>query len=125
MGKTVEIEKELDIIIQMKWKELIDVIKSTSVDIVSFKFEVKLEENIIRELGINADIRFLVNATPNGGEIEYLYKGCEIDPIHHYIRPDDYNEVSIIQMLLECINQDTYKPNIMHLERGETEMFTE
>ena len=48
-------------------------------------------------------------------------QSAEIEPNCQYIRSDKYNEVTTLQIIHEACKQETYKPNIKHLENGENE----
>ena len=107
--------KELDIIIKRDYTEKFfaiikdDAINSTTLNIFNddikklFK-DYNLGEHISIKLGV-----------PDC-QVSYYYKGCKMEPICYWLRPDNYREVSIIEMLLECIKQDTHRPDIKHLE---------
>jgi len=114
-----EFFKELDILVQNKYKELINLVVDSG--ITSFNYIVELDNNNISKFNLNKDIEFEVSATPGEGKINYLYKRIKIEPKNYWSRPIPYYEVSTLQLLQECIKQDTYNPDIKYLERGETE----
>ncbi|WP_304576603.1 hypothetical protein [Romboutsia ilealis] len=46
---------------------------------------------------------------------EYTYKGLVIDPVGYYVLDSEKRSVSHIEILEQCIIQDTHKPNIKAL----------
>lgn len=116
-----ELFKELDKVVQPAYTKIATALIEIDSRVISFKYEVELEESILKTFGLNKDIRFIVEVkSPRDAETNYYYKGVKLDPIHYHLRPDDYHEVSTLRMLQECIAQDTYRSDIMYLERGET-----
>ena len=113
-----EFFEELDKISQDKHKILLSLFNGVDIDVVSVKIIVKISDEPKKRFGLNDDISFLLKIGDTG-KMKYLYKGIEIEPIKYYIRPSDYHEVSTLTILQEAIKQDTYKPDIMFLERGE------
>lgn len=49
---------------------------------------------------------------------EYTYKGLTVDPIGHYVLSSENRDLSHIEILKQCIIQDTHKPNIKALQEG-------
>lgn len=109
--KTEEFIRQLDEVNQKKWAEIYKALKNVT-DICSIGFNIYPSEEFLSNFGLNADINFSVI----NGKVEYYYKGVKVDPICYYIRPDNYNEVSLLEILQECIAQDTYTPDIKKLE---------
>ena len=114
-----EFRKELDKVIQAAWVKLGNVIVDTGVGISRIDFHVNLDDETLLRFGLNNKISFIVNATPDVIKVEYYYNSTLIDPECLWMRPDNYQEVSDLTILKEAIKQDTYNPNIKHLERGE------
>ncbi len=111
--------KTLDTEVRKQWKKIISHL-TDDLHITGFEFEVILSDETLHDFGLNPDIRFLIKATPRGGETKYHYKGIPIDPQGYYILPDDYREAPTIEILLECIKQDSFKPDIKHLQHSKS-----
>ena len=115
-----EFVKELDIEVHKKYNSIFDIVADTGV--TSFTYLVQLKEEILSKYGLNKDIDFEVVVYPNEAKIKYLYKMVEMKPDNYWSRPTPYHEVTTLQMLQECIKQDTCTPDIKYLERGESEL---
>ena len=127
MTKTFEeLQKILDGMIAENYPKVIDLIKKSPVEIFRLYFEIKPDKKTQEEFGLNDDIQFIVDADTYRGEAQckYYYKREEMQPDCLYLRPKNYHPVSILQMLLECIRQDTAKPDIKFLEKGEKPKLT-
>jgi hypothetical protein len=111
--------EDLDILSKEQYKETAKIICECD-NIISFKFIVDISDDMKEKYSLNDDIEFVIDANPEVAQMEYHYKGMKMEPVCHYIRPENYHEVSELTMLHECIKQDTHKPNIIHLERGIT-----
>ena len=120
MDKNKEFTEELDKVVQSEWKEAAKLIKDSKLRIISFSYSVLLSDDILKKYSLTNNIEFIVDTTSDSGKIEYYYKGMKLEPVNYYLRPDDYHEVSTLSILQQCTIQDTYKPDIMFLERGET-----
>lgn len=114
-----EFIEELDKLIQLEYKEVYKLTQESKLKILSLSYEIFLSDDVLLKFELNKDIRFIITMNSSKGGTKYLYKNIELKPINYYIRPDDYHEVSTLEILQQCILQDTYKPDIMFLERGE------
>lgn len=112
-----EFFKELDIVIREELNKLIQLIEGTK--ITKFTFEITLSNDNLKKFKLSEDFIFLVDSTPTSCEVKYYYKNLPLEPINYYLRPDDYHEVSTLEMLQQCVLQDTHQPDIRFLERGE------
>ena len=110
---------EIDSIIDKQKSEIITAILSVSDKVSQIRFTADISENLLLKYDLNNDIAIHVNLTPEGGKVEYCYKGIPVEPECYYIRPDDYHKVSTLTILQECIKQDKHNPDIKYLERGE------
>jgi hypothetical protein len=120
--KDKEFLKELDLITQENYKKLFNALKDCPVKTYDLKFEVEITEEMKSKYGLDDNFRFFaVLGGYEGPKMEYDYKGIKLDPDCYWLRPDDYHEVSTLQILHECMKQDTYRPDIKFLERGEKE----
>jgi len=113
--QTEEFIAHLEEINQKKWAEIHKALKNVT-DIRSIVFSVYPSKELLTKFKLNEDIQFLVTAGNGEGEMEYYYKGVKIDPECYYIRPDNYSEVSLLEILHECIAQNTHSPDIKKLE---------
>ena len=120
MVKTnIELLKELDLVVDKDIKEIVNLQKMTDVKIISFKIQTKLDEKILVKYNLNDDIRFIIDVTPDSGIVSYYYKGLKLNPDCYYLRPDEYYSPTVLDILQECIRQDTHIPDIKFLERGD------
>ena len=62
----------------------------------------------------------MANYTTNGVNVKFYFKNIQLQPDCYYIRPDDYHEVTVLEILKQCIEQGTHTPDIKFLERGES-----
>ena len=70
-------------------------------------------------LGENHNISVYINFSLNeyeGVKFEYSYKNIQIDPIIHYVRPNNSRFLTQLEILRECIKQDKYNPDLRDLE---------
>lgn len=108
---------ELDVAIKKEHTRILDSIVELGT-VTSFEFIVDIENK--EKYGLNDDISFLVSVNAyNNAKVNYCYEGVYIEPENYYLRPENYHEVSILDILKECINQKTSTPDIKFLERGE------
>ena len=49
---------------------------------------------------------------------DYTYKGLVIKPEGYYILKEDHRQPSQIEILEQCVKQNTHKPNIRPLQEG-------
>ena len=105
--------KELDDVVQEIYK---DIIVSLNPKILAFQFKIDVDDNFLEKYKLTNDLVFICSVSTSETKMDYYYKGPEIKPQTHYIRPEDYSEVGLITTLQECINQDTNTPDIKKLE---------
>ena len=70
-------------------------------------------------LGENHNISVYIKFSLNeyeGVKFEYRYKNIEIEPICHYVRPNNSRFLTQLEILRECIKQDKYNPDLRDLE---------
>jgi len=108
--------------VQSNWTKIMELIRASTVNVHRYDFSVDIDPDILNKFGLNKDIDFLICVTITGGKATYYYKGVEIEPDCYYVRPNDYHEVTTLQMLQEAIRQDTNKPDIKYLENGEKQL---
>lgn len=104
MKKSSEFIKELNISTQNIWKNFVELLKSGNLDclnIISFKSEIKVDDEFNHKYGLSSDIN------------------SKVDPKCYYIVPEGCQEVSTLKILQECIKQDTYKPDIKKFQYPE------
>jgi len=114
-----EFIKELDILAQKIYKNILADLKSSKSFIYKFSYWVDMNLETKTKFGLNDDIDFIVNVDSTGGKTEYLYKKMIIEPDCFYLRSNDYHEVSTLTSLQEAIKQDKHNPDIKYLESGE------
>jgi len=107
---------ELDVFVQRIWKEVFASI--TSKKVIGIQIIADTDEAFLKKYGLNEDIKFVINASPEGSKMDYYYKGGLMKPDNYWLRPDNYHEVTTLQMLQECIKQDKHTPDIKSLEDG-------
>lgn len=117
MNTNKEFFEQIDKISKEELTKLIKLIDGTQ--ITKFTFKISLPNDVMNSFSLSEDLSFLVDSTPTDNKMKYYYKNLPIEPIHYYLRPDDYHEVSTLEMLQQCIHQDTHKPDITFLERGD------
>lgn len=122
MNRNKEFFEQIDKIVKREYESVLEAIVKTEVKVRSFSFDVAVDENLLKQYSLNKDIRLIAETVPDSISMRYLYKDMPLEPINYYLRPDDYHEVSTLQILEQCIAQDTHKPDIMFLERGEKEL---
>lgn len=119
MMKDKDFYKDIDKLAQSSWKKIYHTLIETNTKIYSISFGVDLSDHMIKKYNLNNDISIRVNANGGIAQTEYYYKELKIDPICYYIRPSDYHHVSTLRTIQECISQNTERPDIKYLERGE------
>ena len=70
-------------------------------------------------LGEDHNISVYINFSLNeyeGVKFEYRYKNIQIEPIGHYVRPNNSRFLTQLEILRECIKQDKYNPDLRDLE---------
>lgn len=114
--KNKKLFEELEKINQENYKKFIESLNSHDLEILTVTFITKLNNELIEEFELNDDISFSCEITPEKGKMEYYYKGLKVEPDCYYLRPDNYREVSTLEILQECIKQDTHEPDIKKIE---------
>ena len=120
MNKYKEFTEELDVVVQAAYEEVRLALKNCKVKVMSLEYKVILEDNVLAKYKLNKDVGFIVDI--NEGKMIYTYQGRKLEPKCYYLRPDDYHEVTTLQILQQCVLQDTHKPDIKFLEEGKTEL---
>jgi len=113
--------KDLDIFATNTWKCFFEAVKDTGIksDIFSVELFVSVDEEFLNKYDLNNKITFMLHSKNGKGKTIYLYNGMKIEPNCYYVRPKGYQIVSTLEMLQEAIKQNTYKPDITHLEMPE------
>lgn len=112
--------KDLDEIIMPICNELYNKIKDYNV--IGIKLEVNDEnvKSIFNKYIKSSEDYFsiTINFTVKNlhGEVDFYYKDKKINPKCYYIRPKGVRYVDQIDILKECLLQDTNEPDITHLE---------
>ena len=113
---------ELNIITQSNYKEIMKRLEGIDINLISLAFEASLNNDILTKYGLNDDIEFLTNIGQSQGQTDYYYKGDKLEPINLQIRTKDYHPVTTLEILQQCVIQDTNKPDIRFLEERKKEM---
>lgn len=113
--KTEEFTKMLDEVSLKKWEEIYDVLKNIK-DINSISFTVFPTKEKLSEFNLTEDFNFMIENKNGSGKMKYFYKSYPVQPESYYLLPENYREVPLLEMLLECVKQDTHKPDIKHLQ---------
>lgn len=107
--------EELDKITLEKWEKIYDALKGTT-DVYSITFGVFPPKELLEEFGLNEKFNFSITNENGSGKMNYFYNGSKIKPESYYLLPDNYREVSLMEMFQECIRQNTNQPDIKHLQ---------
>lgn len=108
--------KDLDIYAKKKFDDLKNRLKDNWGDLFSMDISYNVPQSILEKYGLNNDIGFFLKITPEKVNSMYLYKNMELKPEAYFMRPENYNPVSTLEMLQEAIKQDTPYPDIKHIE---------
>lgn len=74
-------------------------------------------EEFYKKYDLNMDITpHLHFSTIDGFRMQWYYKGNKLYPQGHYILPSPYREPELLEILKECIKQDTHSPDIKELQ---------
>lgn len=107
--------KELDIIIKRDYTEkFFAIIKDGAINSTTLNIFNDDIKKLFKDYNLGEHISIKLGVPDC--QVSYCYKGCKMEPICYWLRPDNYRNVYIIEMLLECIKQDTHRPDIKHLE---------
>lgn len=117
--KQKEFESELNEKIKIQVKKLDEFVFDKELKIHNVNFFVEPVDDVLSKYGLNNDISFMADYSPKGVNVKFYFKNIELKPECYYMRPDDYHEVTVLEILKQCIKQNTYKPDIKFLERGE------
>lgn len=108
---------KLDEIIQKYWR---DVLCSKLDGLILYEFTIVIPEELTKllfaEFELNSDIQIGVHSKYATARTKCFYKNTEIEPKCYYIQPENCIQPTILDILRECIKQDTHTPNIKHLE---------
>jgi len=118
--KTNEFTSELDIKIKESVEKINKMIyENEDIDICQISFKLKMNEDFYNKYNLTKEISFTVNYVPGRASVEYLYEGIVIEPESLWLRGDNYNPVTLLDILQESIEQKTWRPNVVPLETGE------
>jgi hypothetical protein len=112
-----EFIKDLDSMAKPTWSEIFKRLKGTTV--INVEFRVDVDYEFLLKYKLNENITFIVDSSD--GQMNYYYKGRKMEPVHYYLRPANYTEVSTLRMLQECIKQDTNTPDIRKIENSKND----
>jgi hypothetical protein len=112
-NQTEKFIQEIDVLFKEKWAEIFKALKDIA-GIQSIEYGIDPSQEMLSKYGLNGDINFSANSRTE--QASYYYKGIKIEPLSFFILPDNSKEVSLLDLLQECIAQDTYEPNIKHLQ---------
>lgn len=106
--------KELDVFAQADGSKFLAAVKT--INVLTATIKISVDPEFLTSHGLNSDIQFVLSLQPRGAKIVYYYKNLEIDPICHYIQPDNCRKVNVLEICRAAIQQDTNKPDIKELE---------
>ena len=112
--------EELDNIAQKQWKNIYNQLKGIG-NIFGVKILVEPKEVIIllQKYQLDTRIEFITNVGGSGeGQMEYYFNGDLIKPDGLYSGVE--RNVSLLELLRECTIQQTYNPDIKHLQKIKT-----
>lgn len=113
--KTQQFIEELDKVSLEKWNEIYDVLKGKT-DIYSITFGIFPSKEMLERFGLNDQFRFVVENANGKAKMTYYYNEVKVQPQGYYLLPTNYREVPLLEMLQECVKQDTYAPDIKPLQ---------
>lgn len=118
-----EFINDLNKIVLNEYNKIRELLNKSWGNLIEFKFFVNRSNEFNEKFGLNESIQFVitVNNYPSEQKCEYYYNGRKMEPDCYYIQPENYYQPTIIEMLQECIKQDSHKPNIKHLENKNNE----
>ncbi len=99
-------------------KKLYESVKDINIQFVNISFNIPVTSDFLYKYKLNKKFDFIADLKDwNDVDVNIHYNGCKIKPDGYYLRPDDWVEPHLLDVLQECIKQDTYKPDITHLEK--------
>lgn len=110
-----EFGKDLQVFAKDVHSKLIQLMKNNSLEIFDITMKIPVDAKFIEKFKLNQNISFNLHINRNM-QVMYNYKNIDLDPICHYITPDNYVPVPTLTILHEAIKQDTHKPDIKPLE---------
>lgn len=103
-----------------QWKLMEDTIISFGC-IVNLKWEVKIDKEMLEEFLLSDKVQFFMVSDADGHKFMYHFDGIPIDPVSYYILPEGTRNVDVLEILQECVKQNTHKPDIKHLQEKKDE----
>jgi len=111
-----EFTSELDTHTTSIWKTVQTSLREVHSCITTLNFIVKMPEEFYSKWQLTPALEFEMHSTGGSGNMSYYYRGCEVRPDCYFLRPKGYQKVSTLQILQECVKQDTHQPDIKPLE---------
>lgn len=123
MNKKCDLIKDISEVLQESWKNNIYPLFAQKI-LVEGTFtldEEKINSILDKHLGEGAhkhiEVLYYVSKYKYiENKVIYKYKHSEVQPVSFFIRPKDCLDITMTDILKECIKQDTYMPNIKHLQ---------
>jgi len=111
---------ELDELYKVGHTEILTMRKTMKTQFLSYTYQVDIPEEFLTKYELNSFCEFdcTISAESGGVSVHY-YKGRKIKPDGHYIQKQNDTRVGLLQILQECVKQDTHQPDIKFLQRGE------
>ena len=110
--------KEIDDIIQRDYKEkAIEILNNPCISSMLLNLNNDSIKSVLDKHRLN-NISLKLELNNPTVRVHYYYCGVEIEPECYWLRPKNYREPSQLEILQECIKQDTFRPNIKHLEEN-------
>lgn len=107
-----------------EWKKIVEKLEGLDSHITVLHFEVLIEKEILKDFGLNEDLRFIVeNNIGRTSPMKYYYKNLPVEPECYYMKPQNYIEVDTLTILRACVDQNTNLPNIKPFEDGSVEIY--
>jgi hypothetical protein len=115
--------KEMDEIVSIFWSDYYKKLKSVDLitpTLMRLELLIPVGEEFLTKYNLQSsglEFKLIVtNDESASAKIEPCFYTTPIKPQGFYLLPDDYEEVGVLDIVQEAVKQNTYDPNIMHLQ---------
>ena len=111
-----QFKTELDKIILDQYRVAYEKIVNLNIKVLSLKLLIELNSEFLSKYNFDDKLKVIVKMTPDENpQAEFFYNDIKIEPEDYYLRPANYQEISLLRKIQEAYKQDTYKPDIKFL----------